>query len=79
MEYFHKSSVTNHIFQTINIRWNSTFLILERINKVSEFVKTTVGVSNNSVPSLTVEEWSTISDLCLILKPFYQITEELSS
>ncbi|KAJ8937950.1 hypothetical protein NQ318_013207 [Aromia moschata] len=60
-------------------RWNSTFYMFERLLKLQESVTVTIGLLHNPVELLTEEEWNSLSEMCNVLKPFEQITIELSS
>ncbi|KAJ8932232.1 hypothetical protein NQ318_004434, partial [Aromia moschata] len=60
-------------------RWNSTFYMFERLLKLQESVTVTIGLLHNRLELLTEEEWNSLSEMCNVLKPFEQITIELSS
>ncbi|XP_030765283.1 zinc finger BED domain-containing protein 4-like [Sitophilus oryzae] len=60
-------------------RWNSTFYMLQRILEVQEAVCLYASTTNNKIPQLTSEEWMIIKKLVGLLKPFEDITKELSS
>lgn len=63
----------------VKTRWNSSYMMLERLLKVQEPLEAAMGVLRTDLVLLTPEDWTTIADLCLILKPFAQITAELSA
>lgn len=60
-------------------RWNSTFFMFERFLKTQEALKVTVGILNSPVELLTEVEWLLLKEICSILKPFEQITTEMSA
>ncbi|XP_055842657.1 E3 SUMO-protein ligase ZBED1-like [Episyrphus balteatus] len=60
-------------------RWNSTLDMIERINILQEPLGAAIGLLHNPVPNLTEEEWILLPELIKILKPFKELTEEVSS
>lgn len=64
--------------QDIITRWNSTFEMLDRIIKIKEPLLSAIAVTNCNA-NLTLEDFKIFSWCCNILKPFKDITEELSS
>lgn len=60
-------------------RWNSTFDMLERITKLQEPLEAAIGLLHNPVQNLSHEEWRVLPEILQILKPFKQLTEEMSS
>lgn len=66
------------IIQECTTRWNSTFYMLERILQVKESL-CLYASTNNKIPQLTSEEWMLIEKLISLLKPFEEITKELSA
>ncbi|CAH1106833.1 unnamed protein product [Psylliodes chrysocephalus] len=90
VEHFHRSTKANNKFLEIQrqmsndlilindvvTRWNSTYFMFERFLKVREPLVATLGILNNPVQNLSKEEWQLLKDICLILKPFGQITTE---
>ncbi|XP_047103747.1 E3 SUMO-protein ligase ZBED1-like, partial [Schistocerca piceifrons] len=69
------------LIQDLPTRWNSTLFMLERIVELSEAVKITVALCNRptDLPSLSNDEWEICSELCSILKPFEQVSRQLSA
>jgi len=64
--------------QDVRTRWNSTYLMIERLIKLKEPLSI-VSITLKEVPAnLTSEEWSTIEDIIPLLKPFNNLTIELS-
>lgn len=66
------------ILQECNTRWNSTFYMLERILKNKDSL-CLYASSNNKIPQLTSQEWIIVEKLICLLKPFEEITKELSA
>ncbi|KAF2889778.1 hypothetical protein ILUMI_16395 [Ignelater luminosus] len=66
------------IIQECVTRWNSTFYMLERILQVKESL-CLYASTNNKIPQLTSEEWMIIEKLIGLLKPFEEVTKELSA
>lgn len=65
--------------QDIRTRWNSTFLMLERLIKLKEPL-TIVMITIREAPSnLSSDEWSIIEDIIPLLRPFVKLTTELSA
>ncbi|KAG8233111.1 hypothetical protein J437_LFUL012537 [Ladona fulva] len=53
-------------------RWNSTYLMLKRMCDIQEAVKATLRMLRNP-------EWNALREMCSVMKPFEEVTEELSS
>jgi hypothetical protein len=60
-------------------RWNSTYYMFERVIKIKEPVEAALGMLHNPVPMLTADEWKIVKQINQILKPFEQMSRELSS
>ncbi|CAH1109424.1 unnamed protein product [Psylliodes chrysocephalus] len=60
-------------------RWNSTYFMFSRICDVQIPLEAAVGVLHNPVEILTVAEWSVLKQCCVLLKPFEEVTRELSA
>lgn len=60
-------------------RWNSTYDMFRRICEIQEPVDATIAVLQKPVESLTSQEWSTLKEVCKVLKPFESVTIEMSS
>lgn len=74
-----ESSTPLKLKNDIVTRWNSTYFMFERFLKVREPLVATLGILNNPVQCLSEEEWQLLKDICLILKPFEQLTIEMSA
>ncbi|GBP37567.1 Zinc finger BED domain-containing protein 4 [Eumeta japonica] len=66
------------ILQKCTTRWNSTFYMLERILQVKESLYLYAS-TNNKIPQLTSEEWMLIDKVITLLRPFEEVTKELSA
>lgn len=65
--------------QDVITRWNSTLFMIERLVKLKEPL-TIVIINLKDAPfNLTNEEWLTIEDIIPLLKPFNNLTVELSA
>ncbi|XP_047112060.1 zinc finger BED domain-containing protein 4-like [Schistocerca piceifrons] len=69
------------LIQDLSTRWNSTLFMLERIVELSEAVKITVALCKRptELPSQSNDEWEICSELCSNLKPFEQVSRQLSA
>lgn len=64
-------------FIFIFYRWNSTYYMMERILKLKDSLVLYSGT--HAIPMLTADEWLDLKKCIEILKPFEEITKELSS
>jgi len=64
--------------QSVQTRWNSTFYMLERV--LEQKVALTMFVANYELPhQIMSNEWVLIENLVKMLRPFEQVTREVSS
>lgn len=64
--------------QDIHTRWNSTYLMIERLIQLKEPL-TIVMITITEAPSnLSSDEWNSIEDIIPLLRPFDKLTTELS-
>ncbi|RVE41806.1 hypothetical protein evm_013553 [Chilo suppressalis] len=63
--------------EDIEVRWNSTFLMLERLLEQKSAVNL-YSVEHGKIETLTSDEWDLIKHLTKVLKFFYEATLELS-
>ncbi|KAJ4919650.1 hypothetical protein JOQ06_027835 [Pogonophryne albipinna] len=59
-------------------RWNSTFYMLKRFYEMKEAVITTLALVNPGLLTLSPEEWEEIKEASDVLKPFEEVTVEVS-
>lgn len=94
VEHFHKSTVaaeklrefqrlfngkTLKLKNDVVTRWNSTYYMFQRVSILQNSLTAALGVLHNPIETLTQEEWDILKEFCDLLKPFEQITVELSS
>ena len=65
--------------QDVATRWNSTYYMLKRIMEVKEPLISTLALVNPQLQTLSLEEWGIVKEACEVLKPFEEVTVELSS
>ncbi|XP_053556003.1 zinc finger BED domain-containing protein 4-like [Bombina bombina] len=65
--------------QDVVTRWNSTYYMLNRFSDQKEAIIGTPALVNPSLPTLTLDEWEIIKEACEILKPFEEVTVEISA
>lgn len=65
--------------QDMPVRWNSTFEMFDRLLKIREPLMSTLAILSYDKHHLTVEDWNVISCACRILKPFYEVTVDISA
>ena len=68
------------LVQDVETRWNSTYLLLKRLEKFKLSVQSYVANNNNFKPEniLTADEWKLFSLLIEVLEPFYLVTQQCS-
>ena len=60
------------IVQDVDIRWNSTYLMLERLKKLKSSVRYYMAnYKNDQDLNITPEEWQLVNDIILLLEPFF--------
>ena len=70
----------NHkLIQDIQTRWNSTYLMFERIIEQNEAITTALCLLSRNDLCLTESEISTLREAIAILKPFEAATKEMSA
>ena len=65
------------LIQEVSIRWNSTYLMLERIIEYFEAITTTLCLANHNHLCLTTDKKSLISSSLTVLKPFLEATKNI--
>lgn len=71
-------TVPKKVLQDVPTRWNSSLKMLERFIELEDAIKATMALSDESLETLTAEEWRICKELCVVLKPLEQITEVMS-
>ena len=66
------------LIQDVDIRWNSTYYMFERIIELHELVTTTLCLSGKTEMCISVEELEIIKKAVEVLKPFESATVEMS-
>ncbi|XP_017474208.1 PREDICTED: zinc finger BED domain-containing protein 1-like [Rhagoletis zephyria] len=94
VEYFHRSIVAanklKEVQTTMNkpqlklkmevqTRWNSTFHMIQRLIEVQEPLEATIGVLHNPISILAANEWEVLNEISQLLKPFEDLTMEMSA
>lgn len=94
VEHFHRSTtaatkltdmqsqMNRNVLKLINdvvTRWNSTYNMFQRLCEVQVPLEATLGVLHNPVEILNESDWITLKSCCALLKPFEQVTKELSA
>ena len=64
--------------QDVQTRWNSTYLMLQRIETLKRSLQLYTADHVGKVPSLTANEWLLLEKTIRILQPFYIVTEQIS-
>ena len=71
-------SPEHSLLQDVETRWNSTYLMLERLLEQRNAINL-YSVQRGGIDSLSVSEWALSERVVKILKPFYAATLEISS
>ncbi|XP_034836848.2 zinc finger BED domain-containing protein 4-like isoform X2 [Maniola hyperantus] len=66
------------VIKAIPTRWNSIYLMLERFNSLKEAIQAAVSTLDNFLPIILDEEWTCIQQICMILKPFHEVSNVMS-
>ncbi|XP_038133603.1 E3 SUMO-protein ligase ZBED1-like, partial [Cyprinodon tularosa] len=67
------------LMQEVETRWNSTYLMLQRLMELREPVGATLAGLQTDIPILTSEEFRIVRGCLSLLNPFYYATVELSA
>lgn len=66
------------ILQDVATRWNSTFYMIDRFVELEMPIKSTIAILDMVLPNLTMEDWSLLKNLQIMLKPFEGVTKAIS-
>ncbi|CAH0717220.1 unnamed protein product, partial [Brenthis ino] len=72
-------TVALRLIQSVPTRWNSVYYMLERFLKLQGALQAVLPNLRSDLPIITVEMWETLRQVCIILKPFEEITQIMSS
>lgn len=64
--------------QDVPTRWNSAYLMVERLVKLKRSIQLYMSDHNN-LPTITANEWQLCEPFLHILKPFFELTKEMSA
>lgn len=93
VEYMHRSTVAAEklkptqrqmglpelkLKQDCPTRWNSTFYMLRRFLDNKDAIITTLALLSAQLEPLTQDEWKEMEEACEVLKPFEEVTVEIS-
>ena len=65
------------LVQDVPTRWNSAYLMVERVVRLKRPIQLYLSDHNN-LPTITANEWQISERLLHILKPFFDLTKEMS-
>lgn len=66
------------LINEVSTRWNSTYLMLERMAEQKESVLVCLASLKSDIPPLNTQDFAIIQETLLVLAPFHQATVELS-
>nr|CAI5857915.1 unnamed protein product [Callosobruchus analis] len=66
------------LIQDVVTRWNSTYNMINRFVELEESLRSTLGLLDVQLPTISVEEWTILKELCQILAPFDEATKCVS-
>ncbi|KAK0140929.1 Zinc finger BED domain-containing protein 1 [Merluccius polli] len=67
------------LMQEVETRWNSTYLMLQRLVELMEPVGAALAGLQHDMPMITSDEFSIVGGCLSLLSPFYDATVELSA
>lgn len=71
-------AVPRKLLIDVPTRWNSTFFMIQRFTELENFIRATVAVLDAELPILLQDDWKLLKQLCIILKPFEDVTRAVS-
>ncbi|KOB74120.1 Uncharacterized protein OBRU01_02555 [Operophtera brumata] len=66
------------LLQSVPTRWNSVFFMLQRFLELEDALRSTSGLLEREIPMPSVEQWKICKDLCSILNPLQEVTQQMS-
>ena len=75
----HLGMANMKLMQEVETRWNSTYLMLQRLMEQREPVGAALAGLQHDVPFLTAEEFNIVGACLSLLSPFFDATVELSA
>ncbi|KAK9525412.1 hypothetical protein VZT92_016124 [Zoarces viviparus] len=75
----HLGMANMKLMQEVETRWNSTYLMLQRLVEQREPVGAALAGLQHDIPFLTAEEFNIVGGCLSLLSPFYDATVELSA
>lgn len=66
------------VVQDVPTRWNSSYLMIDRLVRIKRALQLYC-IESPDLPNLTNNDWILCSSLLHILKPFFELTKEMSS
>jgi len=94
VEYFHRSTVASEKLKLVQLemggqelklkqdvvtRWNSTFHMLKRFQEMKDAIVSTMTLVDATTEAPSAADWEVIDQSCIVLAPFDEITNEISS
>ncbi|XP_024117292.1 zinc finger BED domain-containing protein 1 [Oryzias melastigma] len=75
----HMGMPVRKLLQEVETRWNSTYLMLQRLVDLREPVGAALAGLQHDIPMITSEEFKIVEGCMSLLSPFYEATVELSA
>ncbi|CAH0726848.1 unnamed protein product, partial [Brenthis ino] len=73
-----KKTVALQLIQSVPTRWNSVYYMLERFLKLQGALQAVLPNLRSDLPIITVEMWEALRQVCIVLKPFEEVTQIMS-
>lgn len=64
--------------QDVSTRWNSTYLMCERALRIKRPLQLYMA-EHDQLPNMSSNDWGLMEKITLVLKPFFDLTKQLSS
>lgn len=69
-----KNQKALHLVLAIGTKWNDKLYMIERFLQLQTPLEAVISAINLDLPKITVEMWGTLKNICMILKPFDEVT-----